>query len=212
MATVQEALESVWSDAALKNRLLTNPKPVLAEFGLNIPDNVQVQVHENTPTKLNVVLPEPELLAGIDPEQADPVAGKVIKRAWADAGFKQQLLSNPKAAIQEATGTELPAGLDVKVYENSPTLQHMILPPNPADSELSDSDLEAVAGGLSKGAQVGAGCGTAGATLGIGAGVTAATTFTLVTAVVAGTMGIGAGVAAGASTAGATITSGQGKC
>ncbi len=212
MPTVQEALESVWSDEALKNRLLTDPKPVLAEFGLDIPANVQVQVHENSPETLNVVLPEQSQLEGIDPEQFDPVAGKVMKRAWADPAFKQQLLADPKTAIQEATGTDLPAGLAVHVFENTPTVQHMILPPNPADSELSDSDLEAVAGGLSKGVQTGTGCGVAGATLGIGSGITAATTFTAVTAVVAGTLGVGAGVVGAGSAAGGAIASGSGKC
>jgi Nitrile hydratase, alpha chain len=161
MTTMQEALERVWSDEALKNRLISDPKPVLSEFGLEIPDTISVQIHENSATVMNFVLPAQAALEGIDPEAADPIIGKVIKRAWADSGFKAKLIAEPKAAIQEATGVSLPDTLQVNVYENTATLEHLVLPINPNDSELSDADLEGVAGGISKGDQVALGCGIA---------------------------------------------------
>jgi Nitrile hydratase, alpha chain len=206
MPTMQEALERVWSDEALKNRLISDPKPVLSEFGLEIPDTISVQIHENSATVMNFVLPAQAALEGIDPEAADPIIGKVIKRAWADSGFKAKLIAEPKAAIQEATGVALPDTLQVNVYENTATLEHLVLPINPNDSELSDADLEGVAGGLSKGAQWGVGCGSAGAVTGIAGGALA---FTVVGGIVTG---VSAGVASGISTAGGTVASSKGKC
>ncbi|MBD1825743.1 NHLP leader peptide family natural product precursor [Cyanobacteria bacterium FACHB-DQ100] len=220
MQTIQEALEQVWSDEALKNRLLSDPKPVLSEFGLDISDQVDVKVHENTANCLNFILPEQAIFEGADPEALDPVAGKVMKRAWADSEFKTQLLAAPKAAIQDATGVTLPEEMTVNVYENTPEVRHMILPANPNDSELSDMDLEGVAGGLSKGAQWGVGCGSAGAVTGVAAGgfgiAAAALAFsavgTAVTGIIAGGLGVAGGVASGISTAGGTVASSKGKC
>src|SRR5262249_20075039 len=52
-----EVVARAWSDEAYKQRLLSDPKAVLAEAGLPVPANVQVQVHEATPTQLHLVLP-----------------------------------------------------------------------------------------------------------------------------------------------------------
>src|SRR5262249_57099847 len=48
-----------WSDEAYKQRLLADPRAVLAEAGMAIPANLTMQVHEATPTHLHLVLPPP---------------------------------------------------------------------------------------------------------------------------------------------------------
>lgn len=153
---VQEVIAKVWSDESLKTKLLDNPKSVLAEYGLDFPKSVEVQVHENGPSLMNYVLPQAsEIPAGVDLEEIDPVAGKVIKLALADEAFKTNLLSDPKSAIAEATNMTLPMSLEIRVYEDTPTVKHLVLPVNPANSELSDADLELVAGGkLSTNSQI----------------------------------------------------------
>ncbi len=202
--TVQEALDRVWSDEALRKRLLTDPKPVLKEFGLQIPDSKSVQIHENTPALMNVVLPEKP--AGDVPASNDPI-GKTIERAWSDPKFKAKLLADPKEAAAEM-GVKVPDVVDLKVWENSASVEHMVLPMNPAVTELSDADLEAVAGGgLSKGAQVGLGCGVGS---GVAAGLGGALAFTAIGAAVG--FGVAAGVAGTASAAGGAVASGGGKC
>jgi phage terminase large subunit-like protein len=206
MPTIQEAFERIWSDEALKNRLLSDPKPVLAEFGLDVPDSLSVQVHENTPQLINFVLPLESAFQGVDPEQVDPAGGKVFKTAWADPAFKAKLLADPKTAIQEATGTTFPAGTEVKVYENTPALEHLVLPVDPSYSELSDSDLEAVAGGMSKTNQWAVGCGAGTAVAG---GLGAALAFTAVGAAIG--FGAAAVVAGAASTGGSVAASESGK-
>ena len=72
--------------------------------------------------------------------------GKIIEKAWRDPAFKAQLIANPAAALK-AEGIELPEGVTVTVVEDGADHFHMVLPPAPAE-ELSDEDLEAVAGGV----------------------------------------------------------------
>ena len=148
---VQEVIAKVWSDESLKTKLLGNPKSVLAEYGLDFSTFMEVEVHENTSSLMNYVLPLPsEIPPGVDIEEIEPVAGKVIKLALADEAFKTRLLSDPKSAIAEATNMTLPMSLEIRVYEDKPAVKHLVLPVNPANSELSDADLELVAGGKKK--------------------------------------------------------------
>ena len=72
---------------------------------------------------------------------------KVVARAWRDEAFKAQLLSDPAAALSDA-GIDLPAGLTLKVVENTDSLFHLVLPPQP-DGELDDEALEKIAAGYS---------------------------------------------------------------
>jgi hypothetical protein len=45
------------SDKRFRNRLLKNPKAVLRKEGLEIPDDVEIVVHENTDDTIHLVLP-----------------------------------------------------------------------------------------------------------------------------------------------------------
>ena len=58
------------SDKRFKNRLLKNPKAVLRKEGLDIDDDVEIVVLENTGDKIHLVLPSkaPE---SIDLEEVD---------------------------------------------------------------------------------------------------------------------------------------------
>jgi hypothetical protein len=204
MPTVQDALDRIWSDEGLKKRLIESPKPVLAEFGLKIPDSVSVEIHENSPSVMNAVLPKKP--ADGAPLGGDPVS-KTMERAWSDPAFKARLLADPKEAAAEQ-GVRLPDTMALKIWENTDTVEHMVLPVNPAESELSDADLEAVAGGgLSKGVQVATGCGLGAAAAGIGG---AALAFTAVGAAIG--FGIAGGLAGAGSAAGGAIASGGSKC
>ena len=72
---------------------------------------------------------------------------KIITKAWRDPAFKAELIANPAAALK-GEGIDVPAGMKVTVVENTDKLFHLVLPPAPTD-ELSDKELDAVAGGAS---------------------------------------------------------------
>lgn len=73
----------------------------------------------------------------------------IVSTAMTDAGFRAQLLKDPKRAI-ESLGVHLPAGVSVQVHENSASVVHIVLPgPEiPIGQGLSDRELDAVAGGV----------------------------------------------------------------
>lgn len=81
--------------------------------------------------------------------KAEDAKNKVITKALTDAAFKKELLANPNAAIEKAVGFKLPAGVKIKVVEDSASAVHLVLPAAPAKGALSDKELEGVAGGSS---------------------------------------------------------------
>lgn len=87
-------------------------------------------------------------------EQATPrtrrdIEAHIIAQAWKDEAYKQELLSNPKAVIEREFGVQLPAETNVQVLEENPINLYFVLPmrPNLSEVELSEEQLEAVAGG-----------------------------------------------------------------
>lgn len=72
---------------------------------------------------------------------------KINVKAWTDENFKKRLMSNPKAALQEM-GISPPAGMEVKVVENTTTTVHLPLYAKPPSGELKEEDLLQVAGGV----------------------------------------------------------------
>jgi hypothetical protein len=73
-----------------------------------------------------------------------------VARTWADEAFKKRPLADPMAVMKEA-GADLPEGLQFKVVEDTDRLVHLILPPKPDLGELSEEQLELVAGGHCRG-------------------------------------------------------------
>ena len=46
-----------WKDEALKQRFMNDPKAVLAEYGMDVPDGIAVNVVENTDNTVHITLP-----------------------------------------------------------------------------------------------------------------------------------------------------------
>ena len=78
-------------------------------------------------------------------EEQGKKMNQIIAKCWADEAFKTKLLADPAATLK-AEGAEVPAGLTVKAVENTDKVFHLVIPAKPTD--LSDEDLDKVAGGF----------------------------------------------------------------
>jgi hypothetical protein len=56
-------------------------------------------------------------------------------------------VANPKAALRDLLGAPIPAHINVVVLEDTADTVHLVLPPAGGDRELTDAELEKVAGG-----------------------------------------------------------------
>ncbi|MBU0650742.1 NHLP leader peptide family RiPP precursor [bacterium] len=71
---------------------------------------------------------------------------KITEKAMSDSEFKSRLMQDPKAAIAEVTGKNIPAEVKIHVIEEDSNVLNLIVPKKSVD-ELSDDDLDQVAGG-----------------------------------------------------------------
>jgi Nitrile hydratase, alpha chain len=79
----------------------------------------------------------------------DTVTSRVIERATRDPQFRQELLRDPKETVEQELGVRIPDGTEIRVVEETPSTLYLVLPPQSmaAGQEISDQDLEQVAGG-----------------------------------------------------------------
>ena len=73
---------------------------------------------------------------------------QIIARAMQDADYRQTLLADPRAALGQAFGQELPAHIHVRVIEQAPDTIYLLLPRDSESVELGEAELDKVAGGL----------------------------------------------------------------
>jgi Nitrile hydratase, alpha chain len=72
----------------------------------------------------------------------------LIEKCWRDPDFKKQVISDPKGMLERHTGQKLPEQIKIFIHEEDANTLHFSIPAAPSNlTELSDDDLERVAGG-----------------------------------------------------------------
>ena len=77
------------------------------------------------------------------------VESLIVQRAWKDEAFRAEFLADAKGTIEKYSGEKLPPELKVVALTEDDKTIHFVIPPKPTNAdELSDEDLEKVAGGV----------------------------------------------------------------
>ena len=146
-AKYKELSQLLQVNQELKHRFLSSPKSILAEMNIEVPDSISIKVHEDTPKVKNFVIPFESVIED-DNTASNPLLRAAIAKMNTDENFKSRLINNPKIALSELTGESLPEELNIVVHENTPTLKHLVICVDSINEELSEKELETIAGGI----------------------------------------------------------------
>jgi hypothetical protein len=69
----------------------------------------------------------------------------IAERIAADPAFRDTLLADPRTVLSEMVSFDIPKGVQVVLHEESLTQIHLTIP---SSEQLSEADLELVAGGM----------------------------------------------------------------
>jgi hypothetical protein len=76
---------------------------------------------------------------------------RLVDRSLQDDAFRRRLLEDPRATVEQELGTRLPEDVQIRTVEETPDTIYLVLPSSSPlggeGGELSDRELEAVAGG-----------------------------------------------------------------
>ena len=132
-----KVVAKAWTDAAYRQRLLSDGTAAIAELGFKGPQGEHMVVLENTPSVHHVVVCT---LCSCYPW---PVLG--LPPSWyKDAAYRSRVVREPRAVLAE-WGTELGADVDVRVRDSSSEVRYFVLPERPAGTgALSEEELAAL--------------------------------------------------------------------
>jgi hypothetical protein len=86
-------------------------------------------------------------------KQEDEAIKAIVDRASRDQAFRHDLLTDPRSAIERAYGVTIPPTYRIRFIEKAADVDALVVLPDFApDGELSERDLEHVAGGADQAA------------------------------------------------------------
>ena len=135
-----------WVDPAYKQRLLANGTAAIGELGFSGEQGQDITVVENTAKVHNLIVCT---LCSCYPW---PVLG--LPPVWYKSGpYRSRVVIDPRGVLREL-GTELPADVEVRVWDSTADERYMVLPERPAGTDhLSE---EALAALVTRDAMIGA--------------------------------------------------------
>jgi nitrile hydratase len=123
-----------WVDPAFKTRLLANAKDAVAELGIDTDALTTLVAVENTAKVHNVVVCTlcscyPRAILGLPPDW------------YKSLSYRSRVVVDPRGVLQEF-GTELPAEVEVRVYDSTADMRYLVIPERPAGTEhLGEEEL-----------------------------------------------------------------------
>ena len=117
-----------WSDPAFREKLLRNGKEAVAELGLSMPAHHRhLVVLENTPALHNVICCTQcsctaYTIIGLPPDW------------YKDFEYRARVVRESRTVLREM-GLDLPAEIEIRVWDTSADTRYMVLPLRPAGTE-----------------------------------------------------------------------------
>ncbi len=72
----------------------------------------------------------------------------LIQKCWKDPAFRREIIADPRGTLEKYTGHKVSEAVNIYIHEEDGNTIHLSIPPAPSNlAELSDEDLEKVAGG-----------------------------------------------------------------
>jgi len=140
MTKVQTVIDRANNDPTFRGRLRADAAAAFREAGLELPKGAAVEVIDANRGDIHL------LLGG---RVNVPELDRIAERADHDAGFRELLLRDPRAAVEGATGGKLPPTCKIHVREAAPNTMYLYLVGSQnGPGELTDDALEAVSGGV----------------------------------------------------------------
>ncbi|HVN88904.1 MAG TPA: nitrile hydratase subunit alpha [Candidatus Binataceae bacterium] len=126
-----------WLDPAYKKRLLKDGTAAIAELGFGGLQGEHMVVVENTPRVHNVVVCT---LCSCYPW---PVLG--LPPTWYKSlEYRARVVREPRVVLKEF-GLEIPANVELRVWDSSAEIRYMVLPERPAGTDgMSEAELAAI--------------------------------------------------------------------
>ena len=126
------AVARAWVDDGYRERLLARPEEALAELGFGGMEGHNMTVVANTPEVHNVIVCT---LCSCYPW---PVLG--LPPSWYKSEpYRARAVAEPRAVLREF-GLELPAEVEVRVWDSSAEVRYLVLPMRPAGTEELDEE------------------------------------------------------------------------
>lgn len=117
-----------WTDPAFKQRLMANGRDAVAELGLSMPAHHRhLVVLENTPTVHNVIC------CTLCSCTAFSIIG--LPPDWyKDLEYRARVVRQSRTVLKEM-GLDLPAEMEIRVWDTTADTRYMVLPVRPAGTE-----------------------------------------------------------------------------
>jgi nitrile hydratase subunit alpha len=129
-----QVVAKAWSDPAFKKQLMEDASSAIKSFGFEGRQGEHMVVVENTETVHNMVVCT---LCSCYPW---PVLG--LPPVWyKSAPYRARAVNDPRGVLKDF-GTDLPDGIEIKVWDSTAEMRYLVLPQRPAGTEhLSESEL-----------------------------------------------------------------------
>ncbi len=116
-----------WADQAYREWLLENASAAIASLGFTGRQGEHIVAVENTPTRHNMVVCT---LCSCYPW---PVLG--LPPVWYKAApYRSRAVIDPRGVLADF-GVELPAAVDIRVWDSTAEIRYLVLPMRPANTE-----------------------------------------------------------------------------